>query len=232
MDASFGRLIAPRIECCSRVLEVTLDSRRREYYTSEGRLETGGVKAAEFLSLRGLQPEGFLDGELADHPDFRVFKRDTLVFFCEVRSVAKDGRQGTARRSGRADLAVRVLGTERVLTCTDRMSNHISAAIERFDGVNSRRHYPNVLILINDDILCGFNDLVAVATGLRARKSEYPVYPRYSLGQPTNENVRIDLYIWLDENKPPQFFFNRDSEAHLRKLCDCFGLKPELLRKV
>lgn len=191
-------------------------------------MEIGEVKAAEFLSLRGLQPEGFLDGGVSDHPDFRVFKRDTLAFFCEVRSVAKDGKRGAAGPNPMVILP----GTERTLEWRDRMSNHIGAAVERFDAVNPHHDYPNVLILINDDILCGFNDLVAVATGLRPRNSEYPVYPKHSLGNPKNEKARIDLYIWLDENKPAHFFFNRDSEAHLRKLCDCFGLKRESLRRV
>lgn len=197
-------------------------------------MDVGEVKAAEFLSLRGLQPEGFYAREAAklEHPDFRVFKDDRLVFFCEVRAVARDGRCSDRLRSVRSHAAVRVLGTDRSVECTDRLTNHIRSAISRFDAVNPLDDYPNVLILVNDDILCGFNDLIAVATGSRAHRSEFPVYPTYSQGHPKQEKGRIHLYVWLDENKPAHFFFNRDSDAQLRKLCECFALKRESLHRV
>lgn len=55
-------------------------------------MKSDEVAVSEFLANRGLVTAGFSKQERRERktPDYRVFKDDTLIGYCEVKSIEKD----------------------------------------------------------------------------------------------------------------------------------------------
>lgn len=183
------------------------------------------------LQKKGLQAREFKKKEKdkSKTPDFRVFKDKKLIFFCEVKSIARDDwmeRSVAGAPPGR--IVIRGGDDPRF----NRISNKIHEAIKQFEAVNPNSEYPNVLAFMNHDDMCGWLDLYGVVTGnfLAEGGKKYKIYDKYSEGRLKGEKFKIHLYIWKDEFKEERYFFNMAKEKDLKKLCNYFSKDPEDIR--
>lgn len=174
---------------------------------------------ANELSKHGLRCEAFTKTEMAQRktPDFKVFRGDEFVFFCEVKEIAADQWQDGLRSD----------------PTFNRLVDDIHTSVKQFDSVNQDCLYPNVLAFVNNDYMCGSLDMVGVLTGrlLLEGGGSTDIYRKYSEGRIKKEKNRIHLYLWFDSFKANKLLFNTDSQ-HLNQLCECFGVKPETIEKI
>lgn len=168
-------------------------------------------KIENFLSSIGFHCERFEKNKKRKYktPDFKVYKNNKLVFFCELKTIVKDNWADGDRND----------------PIFNRLTDDIHTSIKQFDAVNKNINYPNVLILANYDHMCGIDDLISVLTGLFFANDgqQYPIYKQFSNGRIKAEKMRIHLYIWFDNNNSPKFLFNQDNHAFFLELCSLFG---------
>ncbi len=164
-------------------------------------------------------------------PDFRVLKGNEFQFCCEVKSSPKD--RWLDRQIEDAPLYT-VVGGARKDPRFNRLAADIHDAVKQFDAVNADRAHPNVLVLINHDTQCGFNDLLAVLTGnfYATDGTAHPIYRQYSQGRIRDEKDRIDLFIWLDDHKPERFLFSQVDQTHYLALCSVFGISTDSIKQI
>jgi hypothetical protein len=177
-------------------------------------------KIADILFSKSLRVEEFTKEETRDSksPDFRVFKNNVLVFFCEVKTISHDEWSDGARND----------------PVFNRISNKIHEAVQQFDAINPTLEYPNVLAFVNHDNMCDSLDLVAVTTGhfLSEEGGRHPIYLQFSEGRIKEEKFRIHLYIWIDEFKGNRYLFNTFTRKHLDNLCNYFGINSNAINNV
>ncbi|MFZ3122343.1 MAG: hypothetical protein WA104_03120 [Thermodesulfovibrionales bacterium] len=151
-------------------------------------------------------------------PDYRVYKDDTLAFFCEVKEIEKD----TWLNGVRAD------------PIFNRIADDVHTAVKQFDAVNSALDYPNVMALVNNDDTCGCLDLIGVITGhlLIDNGKSAPIYQKYSEGRIKDDKSRIHLYLWFDAFKENKFLFNAGDIRQRDKLCEYFGINREDIKLI
>lgn len=158
-------------------------------------------------------------------PDFRVFKDGNLAFFCEVKTVSKDDWLDQQLASVPAGT---IAGGSRKDPIPNRLSNRIHEAVKQFDAVNPDLKYPNVLVFVNHDDMCGFLNLIAVTTGnfIADNGNKYPIYCQFSEGRIKEEKFKIHLYIWLNlinRKQREQYHFNQSTSKEMTLLCNYFN---------
>lgn len=172
------------------------------------------------LETRGFECRRFSKKELraGKTPDRRVFKDGQLAFFLEIKEIVENRWFGGAR----AD------------PIFNRLADDIHTAVQQFDAVNPGHQMPNVLALVNNDIMCGSLDLIGVVTGhlLLDGGGSAPIYTNYSEGRIRDEKRRVDLYLWYDPRKANQMFFNMFDRRHLVHVSRLFGVDPEVIPMV
>jgi hypothetical protein len=117
----------------------------------------------------------------------------------------------------------------------NRLTDDIHQAVKQFDAVNSDFSYPNVLAFSNNPRShCNYADLFGVLTGLFFAESggRFPIYTHYSEGRIRDEKSRINLYIWIEDNDKPYFFFPDVKRQHEQDLCRLFGKDPSAIRRL
>lgn len=187
----------------------------------------------DFLIEYGLRSEKFSKKVLrtGKSPDFKVYKGEELVFYCEVKNAEKD-----MWLDKRLELVPpgELAGGLRNDPIFNRISTHIYKAGKQFDAVNPNQVVPNVLTFYNQDHKSGFLDLVAVVTGnaLAEGGEAIPIYKNFSEGRIKESLQKIHLFIWIDAFKPHQFLFNTPIESHRDILCSIFKYDPNNLRIV
>ena len=190
-------------------------------------------RAAHRLERSGLTVQRFSKEQMraGKTPDFRVLKGDEFRFFCEVKSSPRDRWLDQQFKDAPPGTLV---GGARKDPIFNRLAADIHDAVKQFDAVNAEKAYPNVLVLINHDAQCGFNDLLAVLTGnfYATDGTAQPIYRQYSQGRIKDEKNRIDLFIWLDDYKPERFLFSQTNEIHHRSLCGIFGVDPNEIAQI
>lgn len=166
-------------------------------------------------------------------PDFRVFKEDKFVFFCEVKTINQD--TWLEKLIMKAPPG-RLVGGSRNDPRFNRISNKIYEASQQFEAINPDSEYPNVLIFVNHDDLCGIRDLHSVTTGqfFAEGGTLHSIYTKYSEGRIKEEKFKIHIYIWLDDFKDNGefYYFNIADKKHLENLCSLFGIQPESIRDI
>jgi hypothetical protein len=189
--------------------------------------------AQDFLLEQSLQAEriGKKKGNRSKSPDFRVFKDDRFVFFCEVKTINKDRWLDDLMASTSPG---QIVGGGRDDPRYGRIANKIHEAVQQFKSVNPEWIHPNVLIFINHDDCCGPLDLIAVTSGyfLADNGSRHKIFGKFSDGRIKEEKFKIDLYIWLDSNKRKFYLFNFANKKHLRELCTLFSVKQSSIKEV
>lgn len=186
-----------------------------------------------FLRKKDLQAREFTKKErgLSKTPDFRVYKGDKFVFFCEVKTIACDDLINNLVAKAPPG---KIVGYIQDDPRFNRISNKIHEAVQQFNSVNPNSQFPNVLALVNHDNACGWLDLIGVTTGqfLAEGGSQHPIYTKYSKGRIKEEKFKIDLYIWVDEFKREYFLFNLFEDKHLNNLCNYFGTDPKAIKNI
>lgn len=191
------------------------------------------IKLSKYLETRGLRTERFSKEETrkGKTPDFRVFEKTALSFYCEVKSSPKDGWLDEQLEIVPAGC---VAGGGRNDPIFNRLTDDIHKAIKQFDAVNPSQVTPNVLALVNHDDMCAFNDLLGVVTGnfYAEDGSVHPIYRQFSEGRIKDEKHKIHLYVWLDDHKPDRLFFTQTDSNHHETLCKLFGIDSKTIRQV
>jgi hypothetical protein len=187
-------------------------------------MDSDNQQVVRFLGQYGLRCEPFSKNELARSktPDFRVFQGSNLAFFCEVKSLIKDGWLDDQLSEARPEELVGGLRQDPIY---NRVSYKVHEAVQQFDAVNRDRSQPNVLIFVNRDRMADYNDLRATLTGgiPLEEGGTFWGFSQYSDGRIREEKYRIDLYIWLDvwldENcGKRKMYFSQAQEEHHDKL--------------
>lgn len=188
-------------------------------------------QAKDFLEKRDFYIKSYTKEEKAKKktPDFRVYRGENLIFFCEVKTIDRD--------TWLEDLLIKappltIVGGGRNDPRFNRVSNKIHEAALQFDSVNPDLTYPNVLIFVIHDDSCDFHTLINVITGyFIAEGGElHLIYGKFSHGRIRKEKSRINLYIWMDENREdPGYFIIKDKNHHNR-LCDLFDLDTSKIK--
>lgn len=171
------------------------------------------MNAAEAIVVAQLESwrfrcEPFTKAELraTKTPDRRVYLDQRLVFFLEVKEIARDEFAGGLRDDPRFN----------------RLASDIYEAVKQFDAVNSDRYHPNVLAFVNNDLLCSPSDLEAVLTGeAKSDDSEaLRIHSRVAFGRIADAKHRIDAYIWFDGPTPVTIcpYGDRRHEDQIRQL--------------
>lgn len=174
---------------------------------------------AAFLIKLGLTPIEFTkqDRRKMKTPDFKVFKNDQLIFYCEVKSIEEDTCVGFRKDP-----------------VYNRISKKILEAVQQFNSVNPYTDAPNFLAIVNHDKNCGSFDLRSVLTGcfLSEDGKDYPIFKNYSEGKIKDAKYKIDLYCWMDDFKPEKWIFNQQNKDHFLKLCDYFDKNPNSIKHI
>lgn len=174
----------------------------------------------DFLKNTGFSCQRFSKGEKkhGKNPDFKVYKNNELIFFCEVKTIEKDNWASGARND----------------PIFNRITDDIHTAIKQFDAVNKNISYPNVLTFVNYDSMCDIEDLISTLTGLFFADDgkQYPIYRQFSSGRIKSEKMRIHLYIWFDNNNQPKLLFNQSNRIFYLKLCQLFGKDPSKIKSL
>jgi hypothetical protein len=156
-----------------------------------------------FWITSGLKIERFSKEEqrASKTPDFKVSLEENFAFFCEVKESEPNEREGVFN-----DPAF------------NRLTAHIHKASKQFKSVNPNHSELNVLLIKNNDRLCGFNDLIGIITGniYCADGSHSKIYGNYSDGRMKNDLEEIDSIICIDQYNPKRLFFvSRDETVNL-----------------
>lgn len=164
-------------------------------------------------------------------PDFRVYRKNQFVFYCEVKTSEED--IFLDRQLSQVDPGT-IVETIRKDPIFNRISTHIHSAHKQFDAVNGDLKFPNVLAFVNHDQKCGFSDLLAVVTGnfYTDDGSAYPIYGQFSEGRIKSEKAMIHLYIWADADKTEKFLFTQSHKEHHIRLCKIFKVEPDSIKKI
>ncbi|MCI0724328.1 MAG: hypothetical protein L0338_35995 [Acidobacteria bacterium] len=199
-------------------------------------MNLGERAALDFFTSYGMRAERFSKEEIGRTrtPDFRVFKGQQLVSYCEAKHVRQDDWLDNQMTDARP---LEIAGGAHPDPIFNRLTTHIHEAAGQFEAVNPTRDHPNILVFANSDRLCKFLDLIRILTG-----NEYtdtgevePIFTQYSEGRIRTEKHKVDLYVWKDlwqGGNPRIRFFYVLSSVHYGKLCELFGSDPAMHRTV
>ena len=164
-------------------------------------------------------------------PDFRVYRENQFVFYCEVKTSEEDTFLDVQLSQVDPGTIVETLRNDPIF---NRISTHIHSANKQFNAVNGDLKFPNVLAFVNHDPKCGFSDLLAVVTGnfYADDGNAYPIYGQFSEGRIKSEKTMIHLYIWADADKPEKFLFTQSHKEHHMRLCKIFEVEPDSINKI
>jgi hypothetical protein len=188
---------------------------------------------AEWLKTRGFIVMGFNKNEKAKSktPDFKIYKDHELIFYCEVKTVAKDKWLEDQIKGAPPG---EIVGGVRNDPTFNNIVAKIHEASGQFRAVNPDRNYPNVLVFINNEDFCGLIDFISVITGCFYSENGRisPIYKKYSEGRIRYEKHEIDLYIWKDVSDEEKYLFSQSNPEHLSSLCNSFGLDAKSIRSI
>ncbi len=186
-----------------------------------------------YLQECGFTVEQFSKAEMRSGktPDFRVFRDENFLFYCEVKSSQED--QWLEEQLDKADPG-ELVGGERNDPIFNRLTADIHEAVKQFDAVNGEQNYPNVLALVNHDDMSGINDLLGILTGnfYANDGTAHPIYRQFSHGRIKDEKGRIHLFIWLDDHKPDRLLFSQTDERHHAAVCAAFGVGQDEIEQI
>jgi hypothetical protein len=179
---------------------------------------------ADFFAKRGLRVQRFSKEEIrrCKTPDFRVFRNNEFVMFCEAKHLHCD--DWLYKRLDNA-ASGQIVGGVRADPIFNRLTNHVHEAVKQFTSVNPKHEHPNMLFLANSDRVSDVLDLIAVLDGMFSDQSgvREPICPQYSEGRARKEKFTVDLFIWWNVwmNKDPQRVWH--PSIHHQRVCELLG---------
>jgi hypothetical protein len=119
--------------------------------------------------------------------------------FCEVKSPRDDWLEGQLEQAPPGT----IVGGPRQDPRFNRIARHVLKAVTQFETVNADRKLPNVLVFVNHDDHSHYGDLRETLTGHFHADSGavYETMTRISNGVLGEKRSRIDLYLWIDDNR-------------------------------
>lgn len=185
-----------------------------------------------YLESLGFKPDSFSKDELkgGKTPDFRVFKDDSQVFYCEVKMIAKDQWLNNQLQNSKPG---EIVGGSRNDPIFNRISDDIHQAYKQFQSVNAGWHVPNVLAFVNHDNSCSKNDLIEVLTGnfYASDGTVHPTMKRVSEGRIKEEKRFISLYIWMQNGKSSCHVDN-SRVGHSNRIMELFKINPNDVKRL
>lgn len=178
---------------------------RGKYAHRFGEVSEDEAAVASFWREKGLIPRRFEKDHtrFSKSPDFKLYKDNRLVAYCEVKSMQHDSwldKELEATEPG--ELA----GGLRQDPIYNRISNVVHTAVKQFEAVNSSHGVLNFLVLVNRDISAKRRDLVSVLTGywdpLKGRFEK--THTQFSEGRIREEKCKVDLYAWMEPDSDNQ----------------------------
>ena len=185
-----------------------------------------------YLQTFGLRCERFTKDErrIKKTPDFRVFRDDTLLMYCEIKTIASNSRLANQLKIEVVP-GVAVSGSEQDDSAYNRIASDIHEAIKQFDSVNLDISVPNVLAFVNHDVGCEINDLYSVWTGKAEPGIDWPICRNVSEGRICKEKMRFHLFMWFQLESPsPYLRFTPTHHLHTDKLKAIFSENGRTIR--
>lgn len=186
-----------------------------------------------YLEERNFCVQRFAKPELraGKTPDFRVSRDGLFLFYCEVKSILKD--QWLDNQLAEA-VPGAIAGGARQDPVFNRLTGDIHGASQQLLAVNKDINHPNVLVFVNHDDMCGFNDLLSVLTGnfYAGDGTAHPIYQQFSHGRIRDEKANIHMFIWLDDYNPERLLFSQTNETHHNTLCSAFEIDQGNIRQI
>lgn len=170
----------------------------------------------------GLRPEEFIKVErrAGKSPDRKVYRDDTLVLYCEVKTIELD--QWLKYLCQHPDAVPSFIGG--LNQVIGAVSTGIHQAIKQFDAVNPDLAVPNVLAFVNHSTLRGGRVLYGALTGELSADDGVsvlvPEFVRCSDGRIKDEKWRIEAYLWFDEAVPPRRIQTSEDKSRRDRLSD------------
>jgi hypothetical protein len=187
-------------------------------------LNQGEQAAADFFAKRGLRVQRFSKEEIrrSKTPDFRIFRNEEFVMFCEAKHLQCDDWLDKRRDNAAPG---QIVGGVRADPLFNRLTNHVHEAVKQFNSVNPRHEHPNTLFFANSDRVSDVLDLIAVLDGMLRAESgvREPIYTPYFDGRIRKERFTVDLFIWWNVwmNKEPQRVWH--PSIHHQRVCELLG---------
>lgn len=164
-------------------------------------------------------------------PDFRVFRLEELVAFCEVKSPRDDWLDN--QLDGAPPFTQ--VGGARADPTFNRIARHVAKAATQFDAVNSGRSALNLLTFVNHDATSHYADLHETLTGVfhAASGERFQTMPHISERWIGEAKRRIDLFAWINarERKVEGYIFNEEDAGSVTRVCDLLGMDREKIRR-
>lgn len=187
---------------------------------------------AAWISERQVRAERFTDPEVkaGKTPDFRLFRDDRLVGYCEVKSPRDEWLDDLLKDAA----PFQVVGGLRDDPTFNRIAGLIRKAVKQFDAVNPDRKLPNVLAFVNWANGNHFSDLDETLTGhLRlADGGKVPTMMKIAEGRMRDEKLRIDAYVWFNgqRKKVDGIFFTQSNLSHRDAICSWFNVDASKIK--
>jgi hypothetical protein len=187
-------------------------------------LNQGEQAAADFFAKCGLYLQRFSKEEIrcGKTPDFRVFRNNEFVMFCEAKHLQCDDWLDKPSENATSGEIVDGVRADPIF---NRLMNHVHEAVKRFASVNPKHEHPNTLFLANSHRVSDVLDLIAVLDGMFRVGSgvREPIYTRDSEGQIRKDKFTVDLFIWWNVwmNKEPQRVWH--PSIHHQRVCELLG---------
>lgn len=199
-------------------------------------MNPGEELAIEFFASHKMRAECFSKIQMrrTQTPDFRVFKAQDLVLYCEAKHIQEDARLAKEMENAGS---LEVVGGLRPDPIFNRLTTRVHEAAAQFAAVNPAGDYPNVLVFANSDRQCMFSDLIRVLTGNERTDSGLiePLFKHYSEGRIRLDKRKIDLYVWKDiwgGSDPRIRCFYVEGSKHYLCLCNLLRSDPTKHRKL
>jgi hypothetical protein len=184
----------------------------------------------DVMNKHGLDPRRYQSANLGGKsPDFEVYKDDTFAFFCEVKGI--DQSNVISQLANEPPLTV--AGGEQPEP-KNRLTSHIHTAVKQFDSVNPNQDNPNVLVIVNENFIFDYKDLLEVLSGkfIASDGSSHPLYRKYAHGRIKDTKYTIHLYLWVEDGDIVHKVFNPIIPDHQTALCNYFGVAPQSIKEI
>ena len=187
----------------------------------------------EWLAKHRLRASRFTPDELilGKTPDFRVYRGDRHVAYCEVKSPRNDLLDEKLDSSE----SFKIVGGSRPDPSFNRIAGHIEKAAKQFDAVNADRVLPNVLVLVNWADENSFSDLEEILTGHLTLRGglRAPTMLKIADGRGIGERKHwIDLFVWIHgPSRCATGIFFGSSQKFEKEICDWFSVDPSLIER-
>ena len=156
-------------------------------------------KVINFFKTKGLEARHFPKKKSGKKPDFELYLNSNFFGYCELKSISKEDWAGGSRPD----------------PTYNRIQNKIHEACKQLREVNQKHTFPNIVVIINREKICGWPDLVIVLKGKfpTSDKGEIDFDTRFRNRLLRRGDLKtLDLAIWIDnDTSKTHYLYNNNS---------------------